>query len=124
MKHLTFLLLGILFSSSSCDNILIPNDTELSGKVSNPTYENGKITFQMNGGTYTVGCLESDYKRIVDWGDNNITIEFNKNFTEITHINGFVPALGDMIWWWLKFFFWGVILLGCIITLAEWKSLR
>lgn len=79
MNKLLFFAIFLLASCSS------NTPTQIEGKVSNPTFQNGKVSFNMNGQTYIVNCLPSDYSVMGDT-TKNITIMFNREKTEIVQI--------------------------------------
>lgn len=79
MNKLLFFAIFLLASCSS------NTPTQIEGKVLNPTFNNGRVSFNMNGQSYTVNCLPSDVAAMSDT-TKTITVMFNREKTEITQI--------------------------------------
>lgn len=107
MKHLTFLFLLFSLLTSSCS---FEPATEISGKVTNATHQSGKATFQLNGAVYTVGCLESQFNTLTAYPDKNVTVSFNRNYTEIVSVEQYIPV-------WKMFALWSIIFGGVVVIM-------
>ena len=108
------LLFAFVLLASSC-NITTPNP-EIAGRVQNPSYQNGKVTFQLNGGTFTTICQPNQFEQLKT--DKNVIIRFSSDYTQIRDI---VPYKAV----WKLFVLWGFIfaaLLLCVFVLGMvWK---